>query len=883
MDSLINEMNLESGAENRKKSEIEIEMEPKLKCEKLPGLVYLQFQKQNEDLESNQSSGGQQSWTSLAVNSKFMVLGLNDGTIHVVDVLGNPVQYKETEKHTARVNQLSIDHDGEYFASCGDDGKVIVTGLESNAKAFKLSFGKPVHSVGIDPFYNRKDSGRRVLMGVGEKVVMNYMGGIVGWGQYKQYDIEGIKDDEGPVHDIKWRGQYALWINDKGVRVYNVQTSNDYGVMVAFIQKPENCPPYSICPWRVSGARRRGDQYQFVISFGSAIISCGIKQIKQNLIETDKVDFLQKFSLDDKIVAGIANLDSLLVLLTKSNDDDDITDEPIFLVYDSQDDYKYELVSSEKSAIVGFEENKAKDYILEYASGENQFIILSPKDSLLYKVRDENDHLDWLLDQKHFDQALLVTERNENLSISFSEVGRKYLDFLIDKEHYYQAADLCPKILRQDVSLWEEEIQNFANIHQLQAITPQVPFDDQFILSKSVYEMILSEFLKSDTEHLLIYIQKWPSDIYSVSSMIEEIENYTYAELPDQDVKNVKTALAKLYTLEERFVEAMELYFILGHTDIFELIRKNDLYAYAHENLIDLIKMDQEEAMLMLLEFRKEIPVEEVCERLQDNEKLLFHYLHVIHNEDEEILPEKYHGILVRLYANYEPRKLIEFLQSSQSYNIDDALDECKIRGLIPEQIYLLSRMGKLNEALELLVVENDDPEAAVNFCKEHDDPQLWDDLIDYSSDKPSFMSYLLKNVGNYMNSEKSQKLIKSIEHGLEMPGIRESLIQMLRDFQLQVSLQQGFMKIVASDCYSLTRRNLKAKSNARIVHGSSTCSVCNDEFLSRNPDKMKNLIIFNCGHAYHEECLVGDRCFICEVSGHLEVLSTYVLPQYIN
>ena len=181
-------MNLESGAENRKKSENEIEMEPKLKCEKLPGLVYLQFQKQNEDLESNQSSGGQQSWTSLAVNSKFMVLGLNDGTIHVVDVLGNPVHYKETEKHTARVNQLSIDHDGEYFASCGDDGKVIVTGLESNAKAFKLSFGKPVHSVGIDPFYNRKDSGRRVLMGVGEKVVMNYMGGIVGWGQYGKMD-----------------------------------------------------------------------------------------------------------------------------------------------------------------------------------------------------------------------------------------------------------------------------------------------------------------------------------------------------------------------------------------------------------------------------------------------------------------------------------------------------------------------------------------------------------------------------------------------------------------------------------------------------------------------------------------------------------------------
>ena len=46
-------------------------------------------------------------------------------------------------------------------------------------------------------------------------------------------------------------------------------------------------------------------------------------------------------------------------------------------------------------------------------------------------------------------------------------------------------------------------------------------------------------------------------------------------------------------------------------------------------------------------------------------------------------------------------------------------------------------RMGKRKEALELITHDLKDVGQAIDFCKEHDDEELWEDLINYSIDKP--------------------------------------------------------------------------------------------------------------------------------------------------
>lgn len=52
--------------------------------------------------------------------------------------------------------------------------------------------------------------------------------------------------------------------------------------------------------------------------------------------------------------------------------------------------------------------------------------------------------------------------------------------------------------------------------------------------------------------------------------------------------------------------------------------------------------------------------------------------------------------------------------------------------------VYLLDKIGNASEALALMTRELNDMESALAFCQEHDDEELWNDLINYSLDKPS-------------------------------------------------------------------------------------------------------------------------------------------------
>ena len=46
--------------------------------------------------------------------------------------------------------------------------------------------------------------------------------------------------------------------------------------------------------------------------------------------------------------------------------------------------------------------------------------------------------------------------------------------------------------------------------------------------------------------------------------------------------------------------------------------------------------------------------------------------------------------------------------------------------------------------------------------------------------------------------------LVERIENGREIPGLRDSLVQIMQDYRLQVNLQEGCNKILVSDCFTL-------------------------------------------------------------------------------
>lgn len=110
-----------------------------------------------------------------------------------------------------------------------------------------------------------------------------------------------------------------------------------------------------------------------------------------------------------------------------------------------------------------------------------------------------------------------------------------------------------------------------------------------------------------------------------------------------------------------------------------------------------------------------------------------------------------------------------------------------------------------------MIMEELEDVDKAIEFAKEQDDAELWEDLISYSIDKPreassdskhlaqhlklslhifffffaAFITGLLNNIGTHVDPI---LLIKRIKEGMEIPNLRDSLVKILHDYNLQVS-----------------------------------------------------------------------------------------------
>lgn len=107
----------------------------------------------------------------ICVHTKFICLGTQWGVIHLLDHEGNTVSIsqdnnqKDLQAHAIAVNKISVDLNGDYIASCSDDGKVLVYGLYSADNTHNLTLGRVVKSVALDPYYFKSGSGRRFLTG----------------------------------------------------------------------------------------------------------------------------------------------------------------------------------------------------------------------------------------------------------------------------------------------------------------------------------------------------------------------------------------------------------------------------------------------------------------------------------------------------------------------------------------------------------------------------------------------------------------------------------------------------------------------------------------------------------------------------------------------
>ncbi|RUP49413.1 hypothetical protein BC936DRAFT_142590 [Jimgerdemannia flammicorona] len=580
-----------------------------------------------------------------------------------------------------------------------------------------------------------------------------------------------------------------------------------------------------------------------------------------------------------------------------------------------------EEVSNDVLSLHGYSHYQANDYMFDYLPTEDMFYVVSPKDLVAAKPRDIDDHIQWLLERTRYEEALQAAQEalpwGGSKRYNVGELGQKYLSWLVEKGQFAKAAETCPKVLNSDAQLWESWVFRFVELRELQAITPYIPTKEPR-LSNTVYEIVLAWFLMNDHKTLLTTIKTWPPKLYDVQNIIVAVED---ALSKDKDEEILLECLAELYLHDHQVAKAIEYNLRLRRPNVFDLIRTHNMFAAVKDKAMLLMEFDeyllkkerekeketkitseleeekeQDESKKVAIgekewKSEKEIEAQKEKEReaqkerekdarratgmpavqllaknteailpdrvvpqLRRNRRFLHTYLDALFDEDPH-LGQDFHDLQVELYAEFDYPKLQEFLRASNYYSLEKAYKICEQRELVPEMVFMLGRMGDNKRALMLIIEKLRDVKRAIEFAQEQDDNVLWDDLLMYSRDKPPFIKGLLENVGTNIDPI---RVIKTVPDDLEIPGLKQSLIKILQDYNLQMSLREGCQKILVSDSVQLADRMHRNQKRGISCSDDMTCAKCQNPVFDE--ENAKTTILFFCRHIFHEDCFFDNN-----------------------
>ncbi|KAL1987868.1 hypothetical protein VTN96DRAFT_1852 [Rasamsonia emersonii] len=429
-------------------------------------------------------------------------------------------------------------------------------------------------------------------------------------------------------------------------------------------------------------------------------------------------------------------------------------------------------------------------------------------------------------------------------------IGELWLEQLVSENQWEKAGEVCGKVL-DTVTRWEHWIWTFVKNGKFDEITPYVPVELHPPLPSLVYEVILGHYVARDRSRFKELLDQWSPDLFDTGSVTAAIENQLKSETivrDSEDWQILMESLAKLFSADGRHREALRCYIRLQDAEAaLSIIRDYRLVDAVSDDIFGFIllrvsKQQIESAPLSELEEATAEPIkilvreayngivrpETVVSQLQDEDRrpYLYFYLRALwHGEahpsgtdkphprgrgrrardaaeklaaDEgKTLVEPFADTALELFAAYDRSLLMEFLQSSTAYSFDAACTICETRHYTQELIYLLSKTGQTKRALNLILSDLQDVSQAISFAKSQDDPDLWEDLLNYSMNKPSFIHALLTEAGTSIDPI---KLVRRIPSGLEIEGLREGLTRMIRDHDIQASISQGAAKVLQSE-----------------------------------------------------------------------------------
>jgi hypothetical protein len=624
----------------------EEEEEPTLKYSRLKGSV-------SDVLKKDSAS-------ALAVSDRFLALGMHSGSIYILDEQGNLI--KGFRSHTASVLDLVIDSTSEFIGSAGMDGLVSIVSL-SSSETYTFDFKRVMRAIALEPSFGRRSTRSFVCGGMAGQLVLREKS----WFGHRETILH---EGEGPVWATKWAGNLIAWVTDRGVRIYDVQSRQRIGLISPPLDNPRADLFRCSMVWQ--------DDTTLLIAWADHIKVAKIRQRKkkQGAAQPSATANFTPTSLQlivevtailqlDCMISGIAPRGKdylILAYITEDTYSDESGVEQDREAQKRKDGFRPELrlisndgdeLSSDVLSLESFARFQCNDYLLVPsadgvqarsntisipAAGNGKavqssidlidyFYVVSPKDIVIARSRDEKDHIDWLLQHKHYHDALESVEamgQKKAASMGFDAelIGRRYLTYLVqDQKDYIKASQVASSILKTNAAAWEDLVFLFIERQQLNYIIQVVPIEDP-TLSRVVYDMILAHFLRLDLNLLYDTIKRWPTELYSTRAVVLAIEDRLDGE--GSATKLLMECLAELYIKNRQPGKALPYFLRLRKPGVFDLIREHNLFTVVQDQALLLVEFEEDikqdtksskhgPAIDLLVDHTHSIPVSLAC------------------------------------------------------------------------------------------------------------------------------------------------------------------------------------------------------------------------------------------------------------------------------
>ncbi|XP_042358575.1 vacuolar protein sorting-associated protein 8 homolog [Plectropomus leopardus] len=395
---------------------------------------------------------------------------------------------------------------------------------------------------------------------------------------------------------------------------------------------------------------------------------------------------------------------------------------------------------------------------------------------------------------------------------------------------------------------------------------------------------------------------------------------------------------AKFYQICEFLYEKKHLYDKIIDCYLRDPLRKGEIFSYIHNllsmpgyspeekqavsdkvlhHIKELVALDPiKSADLVMFHFAQE--VQQIISELQDDQ-LLFKFLsclleprEVHHSEAVLPLERDLHELLLDLLCRFAPEQLLSFLQTSQHYRLEEAIQITEKYHHNEATAYLLEKKGDvhgafavlletLKEKLSILTAESEPGDRGqgeeerdreltltrvknslndiIDLCHRSSDSLnqqqrevLWFPLLETMMASQKLVKGLNAEHTFEVLKELTMKVLNSMSSFISLPAIIQRILQdpvygkgklaeiqglilgMLDTFNYEQTLLETTTSLLNHDLH-WSLAHLRAAVTRGLHPRQDHCNICLQQY-KRRQDSAEEIIVFSCGHLYHFQCL---------------------------